>query len=119
MVRFLCCMVFFVLPLWAGTQLESKSYQLTFEQAWAAAEQACANHSWKIKESSKTDGVMVVKTKVSGFTWGAVLNINISKQGKGVKVHVTASTNQIGDKKKLKKDLGRFFGSFENEIAVD
>lgn len=97
----------------AGSEMRSQSYRVTPAQAWQAANAACASHKWKIKESSQSDGVLVAKTKVSGLTWGAVMNINISETKEGVKIVVTASTTQWVDKKKLQKDLNRFFSAFE------
>ena len=111
-------MALFAMSGWvfAGLDMRSKSYKKSFDQAWSAAQAACASHDWKIKESSKADGTMLVRTKVSAFTWGAKLHISMHAVAGEVKVVVTASSSQVTDKKKLKADLDKFFSAFEASL---
>ena len=101
----------------AATSSESKTYKdVKSDAVFDAARESITANGWKIKDESKSDGLLVARTKISAMSWGATVTVNVNEVKTGVKVTATAGT-EMSSGGKVDKDVERFFEKLDKKLA--
>lgn len=88
----------------------SKNTVLTFDQAWQAANDACAGFKWTVENRSKADHSMTLTTEK-----GVTLVIELI-EGDGVVTVKASCSSHKTTRKEMQAVIDRFFSAFVESL---
>ena len=108
------------LTAFAAASNDSKTYKgHKIDDVYDAAREAVTANGWKIKDESKSNGLIIAKTKWSAMSLGSTVSVSLKEaKGGGVKVMASAST-EMSSSGKVDKDIERFFAKLDKKLDND